>query len=729
MPKGQGGVSMAGKKHWWIRCAGVAACIFGSVAHAQTAREHQAPAAATQGSQLRPATEVEYRKILDTISVTATRNPIKSFEYPGMVSVIGREEIQTRQPSTPDDVLKFVPNVEFTGGPRRTGEAPSIRGFSGPDVIVIFDGARQNFGSAHDGRFFIDPSLLKQVEVLRGPASSLYGSGGTGGVIEFRTIDAADFLAPNETIGATVSAGYQTVNRERLGTFTGYAKPIDGLDFVGSVTKRDSGSIELGDGNELSNTDDDIIAGLAKASFKFADHHRIEGSFISFNNDAQEPNNGQGTGGNDIVDKEIGSNTFRAAYSYKNPDDNLFDLDLVTYYTDFQADELRLDALGAGPAGELLKRDVNTVGIRLDNRSRLTISDSIATTFTYGGEFYRDEQDGAAGSGERDGVPDADANFYGFFAQAEVTISEPFGVVPGDFLIIPGVRYDDYKTTSSLADDNNESEVSPRVGVSYLPTDWLMVFANYAHAFRAPTFDELFLTGTHFQIPIGPGIVNRFVSNPNLKPQKTRTVEFGGGLTFDDVVESRDQFQVKASHFRIWGDDFIDLSVNQPAPFVDCNPFIPGNCDGTTTSQNVPNAKLWGTEVEASYESFRFLVAVGFSTIDGKNEDTGEKLGVLTPDQVTVNTGLKLPEIDSILGWRMLAASKFDKVNTPADERDGYAVHDLYFTWQPSDRPLKGLRVDLGVDNAFDKAYSRVFTGATEAGRNFKALISYSLKW
>ena len=92
----------------------------------------------------------------------------------------------------------------------------------------MFDGARQNFGSAHDGRFFIDPSLLKSVEVLRGPASSLYGSGGTGGIIEFRTMGAADFLAPGETVGATISGGYQTVNRERLGTLT--AKPVDGLD-------------------------------------------------------------------------------------------------------------------------------------------------------------------------------------------------------------------------------------------------------------------------------------------------------------------------------------------------------------------------------------------------------------------------------------------------------------------------------------------------------------------
>ena len=71
-----------------------------------------------------------------------------------------------------------------------------------PTSSSNFDGARQNFGSTHDGRFFIDPRLLDSVEVLREPASSLYGSGATGGVIEFRTVDAADLLAQGQTAGA-----------------------------------------------------------------------------------------------------------------------------------------------------------------------------------------------------------------------------------------------------------------------------------------------------------------------------------------------------------------------------------------------------------------------------------------------------------------------------------------------------------------------------------------------
>ena len=359
---------------------------------------------------------------LAPISVTATRNPLESFEYPGMVTVIGRREILARQPSTPDDILRFVPGVEFTGGPRRTGEAPSIRGFGGADVIVTIDGARQHFGSTHDGRFFIDPSLLERVEVLRGPASSLYGSGGTGGIIEFRTLDARGLLESGQTAGLSASGGHHSANSERVGNLTAYAAPSEPFDVVASVTKRDSGTIELSDGNELRNTDDDILASLFKAGISLADHHRIEGAFIGFRNDAREPNNGQegiGTGETAVglVEKAIGAETVRAEYRYENPGDGLLDLGLVVYRTEFQADELRLETVDSGPAGELLRRDVETIGARLDNRSRVAFSDSVHATITYGGEFWRDEQDGADGgmrngrpdmnAGERDGVPDA----------------------------------------------------------------------------------------------------------------------------------------------------------------------------------------------------------------------------------------------------------------------------------------------------------------------------------
>lgn len=667
--------------------------------------------------------------LVPTISVTATRSPIEAFEYPGMVTVVGREQMELYQPATPDDVLRHIPNVEFLGGPRRTGEVPTIRGFSGPDVIVLLDGTRQNFGSAHDGRMFIDPSLLTSAEVLRGPASSLYGSGGTGGVIELRTLSASDLLAPGEMFGATLGGGYQTVNNERMVRTMLFAQPDESFDILGSLVHRNSGSIDLGDGTSLENTSDDIVSGLVKARYSPAPFHDIEVSFQRFANDAEEPNNGQDPVADDLVDKEIRADTYRLAYTYADPGNDLVDLDLVIYRTEFQADETRLDSNGSGPVGELLKRDVDTTGLRLDNRSRVELGESALVTFTYGGETYFDEQNGAAGGGERDGVPDAEAEFYGVFAQAEVSITEPFGALPGTLLVIPGLRYDYFHSDSAIDAANSDDALSPRIGVSYLPADWLLLFANYAHAFRAPTFDELYVTGTHFFIPVGAGITNSFVPNPDLKPQRTETLELGAGVDFDDVLDRGDRLVVKGTYFNIRGEDFIDLTVQQPTLFVDCNPFIPGNCNGTTFLDNVPNAELWGAEIEASYENERIRLSLGYSHINGENSDTGAYLGSLAPDQVALDAGLKLPEIDSIVGWRSLAAARFDKTNDPGDERDGYVVHDIYFAWQPSEEPLDGLRVDLGIDNIFDKSYARVFTGANEAGTNFKGQVSYTLTW
>ncbi|MEJ0042658.1 MAG: TonB-dependent receptor plug domain-containing protein [Rhizomicrobium sp.] len=132
--------------------------------------------------------------LVETVTVTATRNPTSTMDYPGMVDVLGPDEIAASIPSTISDLVDNMPNVQFVGGPRRTGESPNIRGLGGQDVLILVDGVRQSWTSGHDGRFFLDPALLASVEVVRGPASALYGSGALGGVLAFRTADASDLL-------------------------------------------------------------------------------------------------------------------------------------------------------------------------------------------------------------------------------------------------------------------------------------------------------------------------------------------------------------------------------------------------------------------------------------------------------------------------------------------------------------------------------------------------------
>lgn len=668
---------------------------------------------------------------LDAISVTATRNPIAPFDYPGMVSVIGMEEIEDRQASTPDDLLGSLPNVEFTGGPRRTGEVPSIRGFSGADLVVTIDGARQNFLSGHDGRFFIDPALLREVEVLRGPASSLYGSGATGGVIALRTVRPEDLLAPGDTTGVRLRAGYQDVNEETHTSITAYGKPSDDSGLLASIATRDSGTIELGDGNELTNTDDDIVSGLFKGSWQPGEHSELELSFQRFDNEAREPNNGQGAGSDDSVDKDIRADTSRLRYGFNDPANRWLDLDLMVYRTETTIDEVRRDNNGLGPQGERLLRRVDTTGLRLDNRSRMSWGGGEDITFTYGFESYRDRQDGEDASGNRAGVPDAEFDFAAVFGQAEIRWAEPAGL-PGELLLIPGLRFDSYQASSDGADDLEDDEVSPRLGLTYKPTPATMLFVNRSDAFRAPTIGEIYPSGTHFQIPLGPPfgtITNSFVPNPDLEPQRTETWEIGGGFELFDLLTADDVLSLKLTRFEVDGEDFIDTEVNQPEPFTGCNPGIPGDCDGTTRSVNVNSAELWGDELEANYYTGRMHASLGFSRIDGENEETGDKLGVLTPPQLTFGIRYALPGLDSVVGGRVLVADEFDKVNDPSEERDAYEVLDLFYTWQPDQPSLHGMTVRFGVDNVFDEDYARTFTDATEPGRNVKASVGYNVSW
>ncbi|MEO0871421.1 MAG: TonB-dependent receptor plug domain-containing protein, partial [Pseudomonadota bacterium] len=186
------------------------------------------------------------------ITVLATRNPSNAFDFPGQVTVIDRAIIDDFNASSLQDVFVAIPGTTFDSGPRRTGDAPNVRGLSGSGVLIFQDGARQSFISGHDGRFFIDPELVQTIEVVRGPSSALYGSGALGGVIATTTKTARDLLQEGERFGVRLTAGYQSVNDEFRVGVTGAGQSSDGVwDALANVTYRQSGGIELGSGNTL----------------------------------------------------------------------------------------------------------------------------------------------------------------------------------------------------------------------------------------------------------------------------------------------------------------------------------------------------------------------------------------------------------------------------------------------------------------------------------------------
>jgi len=418
---------------------------------------------------------------LEEVTVYATSNASSVFEFPGQVSVVARDSVELFVPSSVSDLLRDVPGLEFSGGPRRTGETPSIRGRGGENVLVLFDGARQSFISAHDGRFYLDPELIGSAEVVKGPASALYGSGAVGGVLAIETLDAGDLLEADESAGVRLRLGYQDVNEEVSGSLTGYYRNSD-VDLLGSLTLRNSNDIELGSGDVLPSKDR-IASGLIKAEYQLADAITLSSAWLHFDNTAEEPNNGQGIslGGGDNLDadveKDIVTDTYRLGVQFNPQENDLLDANLTLYRTETDVEEAELASTRA------TVRNIETNGFSARNASRFQMSNSMHTV-TIGGDWYRDEQSGrdtATEDGSRGGVPDGKSTFTGVFLQLESVLERPLGL-PGKLLVIPGVRYDEFDSEASgiSANSNKDDALSPRLGISYGPLSWLRVFACYA---------------------------------------------------------------------------------------------------------------------------------------------------------------------------------------------------------------------------------------------------------
>ncbi len=659
---------------------------------------------------------------IEEISVTATRGPSDIFSFPGSVSVVSRDEIESRITASISEIFAQTPGIQFTGGPRRTGEIPALRGVSGEGVLVLFDGVRQNFLSGHDGRFFIEPDLLRAAEVVRGPGSALYGSSALGGVIAFETVNASDLLEEDAQFGFRLKAGFQGLNDEWMTGATLFGTTESGkTGGLANFTFRDSSDINVARGDNLQG-DDEIASGMVKVNSQITDALSVDASWLRFNNNALEPNNGQGISTGDLVRKDIESETWRARVNY-NPESNLVDLGIIGYMNNSRVDEAELDT------PREISRQVDTVGFVIDNRSTFSLGGDSSVIFTYGAEYYKDEQiglDNTTADGTRGGVPDATSETFGAFIQADIGIDTEVGT----FRIIPAIRYDDFDNSSDQNPDLSagDNATSPKIGVSYAPTDWLLFYGNYSEAFRAPSFNEIFADNLHFTIPLGPFVQapNFFVPNLDLRPESAQAFEFGAGLTFENVAFDGDQLVIKGSYFENDVRNLIDLEVNvefSPSCFAP----VPGVCtSGTSRNVNTARAQLDGIEIEAQYSSDYLFLSAAYSTIDGRDKDTGDFVGVLVPNRLQLVTEVKMPEQDFRIGARAEIAGQFDKINDPAEARPSYEVIDTYMVWQPSEGSLKGWRFDVGMNNIFNANAVRTFAGVPGPNRNLRATVSWT---
>jgi hemoglobin/transferrin/lactoferrin receptor protein len=441
---------------------------------------------------------------------------------------------------------------------------------------------------------------------------------------------------------------------------------------------------------------------LFKLGFEPNDDSRLEFSYSLYRDDGLVPANSSGTtsSSNPVVDREAKVQDFRLGYDYAPAGSSWIDASVLFYGTRLEIEE---SVVPPGTA-RLDETRYDTFGLELVNRS--SFDTGVPVDLVYGIEAFRDTQEGLRDGAARRAFPNAEAETIGVFAEATIGLTNRLD-------LIAGARFDSYERDPddpALA-KASEDFLSPRIGLSYRPTEKWQIFGNIAQAYRAPTLSELYNSGLHFAgNPFGFPPNNFFVPNPNLRPEDSLQFEIGTRFESLDVFRGGDQLSLSANAYRADVDDYIEQRVNIAA--------------GTTTSANVTSATLWGLEAEVDYDTADWFLGTGLSIARGEN-DAGGWLGSIPQDRLTLEGGLR-PWKDWEFGARVTLAADQDRVPAAATASDGFEVVDLFGTWSPSDGPLSNATIRFGIDNVFNEEYTIFPNGLAQAGRSFKISASFT---
>ncbi|ECC6545613.1 TonB-dependent hemoglobin/transferrin/lactoferrin family receptor [Salmonella enterica] len=629
----------------------------------------------------------------DTLTVTATGNPRSAFEAPMMVSVIDTADPENQTAASAADLLHSVPGITLSGTGRTNGQDVNLRGYDRRGVLVLVDGVRQGTDTGHLNSTFLDPALIKRVEIVRGPSALLYGSGALGGVIAYNTVNASDLLMESRQYGFRVF-GTGGTGDHSLGMGASAFGRTDNLDGLIAWSSRDRGDLRQGDGTTAPN-DESINNMLAKGTWKIDGAQALSGSLRYYNNAAQEPKNPQEvaatSASNPMTDRSTIQRDMQLSYKLAPQGNDWLSAESTVYWS-----EARINAQNLDNTNEY--REQTTKGGKVENRSRLFTDSFASHLLTYGGEYYRQEQ---KPGGATTGFPEAKIDFSSGWLQDEITLRD----LP--VTLLGGTRYDNYRGSSDGYADVDADKWSSRAGMTISPIDWLMLFGSYAQAFRAPTMGEMYNDSKHFSI--GRFYTNYWVPNPNLRPETNATQEYGFGLRFDNLMLSDDALEFKASYFDTNAKDYISTTVDFAAR--------------TTMSYNVPNAKIWGWDVMTKYTADLFSLDLAYNRTRGKNTDTGEYISSINPDTVTSKLNIPLAHSGFSVGWIGTFANRSTHVSSQYTKQPGYAVNDFYVSYQ-GQQALKGMTTTLVLGNAFDKAYWSP-QGIPQDGRNGKIFVSY----
>lgn len=633
----------------------------------------QAAAEKPQNERTQPVT------LLDLITITATMGMQAVIDAMSGTSIVDSAEMERMQPVTAADLFRAVPGVAATMNGDDPATAINIRGLQQYGrVAVTLDGARQDYWRVGhgSGSFYIEPELLKQVTVIRGPVSNAYGTGAIGGVVAFETKSAGDFLRDGETWALSEKLRYESNGTGYLSSSTGAYRFNENIDVIGNLTWRDSNEYKDGNGDRVNYTGEEALSGYGKMTFRPAEGHEVKlGAVFQNYDDIVSASSGSANPDVTRYDADTDVANYTANYTYKPDDAGFWDFSATAYHASTRAEQVQI--VGSAVGSERYY-DVGTTGLNLRNASRFE-GWGMSHTLTYGGDYSLmdgDSTDANFGKGKQ--------RAYGAFMQWEGNYDE--------WLDLTGaLRYDGYQldgtTKDAPGDPAHDVSIdghrwSPRLTVGVTPFDGFQLYGTYAEGYRTPHLQDMFRkNGSHG---------NGYAPNLLLKPEVARTWEVGTNLKYEGVFLPSDLFRAKINFFHTDVDDYINTV----------------KVGSVTSSQNVGTARLRGIEMEGVYDYGWGFVNLAASFIDAKMLDglyAGETLSNTPLDNVALTLGFRALDDRLVYGIQYQSLGEVERALTSGTKI--YPRTDLvnvFANWDVNDN----LKLDFAVDNIFDKAYT-----------------------
>lgn len=686
---------------------------------------------------------------LPQVKVTAAAPTIR-LDTPGTVSVIGRVQMDRHLVTTIRDLVRYEPGVSVIGTAGRFGlDSFNIRGLSGNRTQIVLDGVSMpaSFGadvaggSFRAGRNFIDLDDVKQVEIVRGPASALDPSDALGGVVRLETKDPADYLAPGRDTYIALKEQYDSSDRSLSSTATlagGGAR--NGILFV--INHREGHETanqgDVGGSGATRTRPDPLSYGLDGFLGKYVhtaasgrtDRVILDGSQMRTRTDSLS----EITPSSGYYRSQDENTRVRASAGQWFPHLDSVLADTLDWNVYWQKSRTRTrtqtESATVARFYDSLPLQEKVFGGRLVATRHLGDDASVSQVISYGAEASRTHAQSAVGgyginklTGARGSssaflpgdyplhlIPESDTNRYSVFGQDQI------GLFGGRLEITPGLRADRYEyqpdddalylayNPGYVQANYGKNHVSPKLGVVWHLSDALSAYADYAYGFRPPLYSEI--AGSWNEQPI-PGINIAFLPNPDLKSETSRGAEIGLRGKGDAGWFSVAAYYNRYRDF-IWSGYELDPS-QVPAWAQQMSP-------GAFFSQyfravNARKATIRGVEASGVLRLGDFTDALGGWSLHGSAAvasgrliqpgDTGySPLNTVDPAKLVLGVSYDAANWGAELVGT--AVRRHSRLSDPATFRPpGYGTLDLYAHYTP----VANLELYAGISNLTDRTY------------------------